>query len=293
MAGPMGPVPTLVEFLLGRDLETAPALRCAVLAHCLATSTLPAPYWATILNAVGTTPVCENVVVEAVSTFKDDPDVAEWVDLACHNINMPLSTRLRLCRQMGVPFRTEISAASAALLSSAPESVERLPLLDEPIYETPVKGGNPMLGGRKKSGSVGVAKPSRSLVLQGSKVKGMCLALPSTTGLLRKRIAGKLALKNATKLKEAMQVTSGPYFGPRGHLKAKVCIHRLPYTFKGKEAVNFNKHNPKQKGTLAHKRYTKYMKARTISAALALGAWKCDLVFDFHRGHMKVLNKGR
>jgi len=273
MAGPMGPVPTLVEFLLGRDLETAPALRCAVLAHCLATSTLPAPYWATILNAVGTTPVCENVVVEAVSTFKDDPDVAEWVDLACHNVNMPLSTRLRLCRQMGVPFRTEISAASAALLSSAPESLERLPLLDEAIYETPVKGR--------------AAKPSRSLALQGGKTKGMCLALPSTKGLLRKRIAGKLALKNATKLKEAMQVTSGP------NVKAKVCIHRLPYTFKGKEAVNFNKRNPKQKGTLAHKRYTKYMRARTINAALNLGAWKCDLVFDFHRGHLKVLNKGR
>lgn len=290
MAGPMGPVPTLVEFLLGRDLETAPALRCAVLAHCLATSTLPAPYWATILNAVGTTPVCENVVVEAVSTFKDDPDVAEWVDLACHNINMPLSTRLRLCRQMGVPFRTDISAASAALLSSAPESLERLPLLDEPIYETPVKSSNPILGARRKSGSVGVAKPSRSLALQvvaRRPTKGRCLALPSTKGLLRKRIAGKLALKNATKLKEAMQVTTGP------NVKAKVCIHRLPYTFTGKEAVNFNKRNPKQKGTLAHKRYTKYMRARTITGARSLGAWKCDLVFDFHRGHLKVLNKGR
>lgn len=283
MAGPMGPVPTLVEFLLGRDLETAPALRCAVLAHCLATSTLPAPYWATILNAVGTTPVCENVVIEAVSTFKDDPDVAEWVDLACHNINMPLSTRLRLCRHMGVPFRTEISAASAALLSSAPESLERLPFLDEPICETPVKGS-------KKSGSVGAAKPSRSLALQGvakRPTKGMCLALPSTKGLLRKRVAGKLALKNATKLKEAMQVTAGR------NVKAKVCIHRLPYTFTGKEGITFNKCNPKQKGTLAHKRYTKYMRARTISAARNLGAWKCDLVFDFHRGHLKVLNKGR
>jgi len=278
MAGPTHSVPTLVEFLLGRDLETAPALRCAVLAHCLAASTLPATYWAAILGAVGTTPVCENVVVEVVSTFKDDPDVIAWADKACHNANMPLSTRLRLCREMAVPFQTDS------------ESLETLPSLDEPFYETPVKGIKSNLGGRKlgsvKAVQPDVAKPSRSLASQGSKrgAKGTTLALPSTKGLLRKTMAGKIALKKATKLKEATA-------GPTSKAKVKVCIHRLPYTFQGTENTNFSKRNPKQKGTEAYKRYQKYMRARTVTAALNLGASKRDLVFDFHRGHLQVSPK--
>jgi len=296
MAGRKDSIPTLAEFLLGRDLETAPALRCAVLAHCLAASTLPATYWATILGAVGTTPVCENVVVEAVSTFKDDPDVNAWAEKACHNANMPLSTRLRLCREMAVPFRAEA------------ESLETLPSLDEPFYETPIKGIN-------KLGLLG-GKPSRSLALQGSKAKGSSLASPSTKGAspstkgsLRKTLAGKIALKKgkryakneATAGKKVLErigkvaycfaksaqkhreATAGP--------KEKVCIHRLPFTFKGTENACFSKCNPKQKGTDSYKRYQKYMRAKTVTAALNLGARKCDLVFDFHRGHMKVSEK--
>eukprot|EP00927_Polykrikos_kofoidii_P073019 TRINITY_DN69094_c0_g1_i1.p1 TRINITY_DN69094_c0_g1~~TRINITY_DN69094_c0_g1_i1.p1 ORF type:complete len:260 (-),score=40.43 TRINITY_DN69094_c0_g1_i1:258-1037(-) len=53
------------------------------------------------------------------------------------------------------------------------------------------------------------------------------------------------------------------------------------------EPVQFQRPNPKKSGTAAAERYEKYMKAKTIKEALAKGAFRGDIQFDFKRGLLK------
>lgn len=51
--------------------------------------------------------------------------------------------------------------------------------------------------------------------------------------------------------------------------------------------------NPKRKGSKAHARFEKYMKAKTVSEFLKLGGLAADLRYDGDKGFLKILSTAK
>lgn len=55
----------------------------------------------------------------------------------------------------------------------------------------------------------------------------------------------------------------------------------------GDEPIEFQRPNPKRKGTQSGDRYEKYMFSKTVNEALRLGACRGDVEFDFKKGFLR------
>ncbi len=58
-------------------------------------------------------------------------------------------------------------------------------------------------------------------------------------------------------------------------------VETTPITFTVKE-------NPKRKGSQAHSRFQKYMKAKTVAEYLKLGGTRADLRYDESKGFIEI-----
>merc|ERR1711957_553564 len=78
----------------------------------------------------------------------------------------------------------------------------------------------------------------------------------------------------------------------RAEMKSKTSpAMKAPFSGKacptGSESISFEQTNPKAEGSLSHKRYQKYKKAKTAEQAMRLGAAQGDLKHDFGKGYLK------